>query len=356
MSDQKSQNPSVTVGIQLLVPLFLWTVALVLVLRFFDAFRLIALGFLGTAIVAAALRPFRRVLPGPRWWSAILSALIPALFLLGLIVLLSWMLSEPVRRELAEWPRIHQALNDQLGYWSQRLGLGKQLTVHEVLAQLSRLVGQDLLTTTTTALTNLLLAGVFIFFGSVYLLTARREQLISPLMPLLANERQSQMHESLDELSPRLRWWLLGSLIAMAVTGAATYLGFRLIGLQFAAGLAVLAGVAELVPTFGPLFAFLLALLFAAADGRSAVMGIVGVYFVIQTLESYILQPYVMKKAVDMPPVVTLFTIILWSHVFGVAGLVLAIPINLVIWTFVDHFAIRPRRRRQACAAQADAE
>src|SRR5690606_10025174 len=126
--------------------------------------------------------------------------------------------------------------------------------------------------------------------------------------------------------------WLGGTLAAMTVVGIGTWIGYGVVGLRSAGPVAILAGLAEIVPNFGPLFAFLVALLFAAAQGKGVVIGVIIVYVILQGLESYVLQPLVMRRAVHMPPVVTLFTIVFWSMVFGAAGLVLAIPINLVIW------------------------
>jgi predicted PurR-regulated permease PerM len=41
---------------------------------------------------------------------------------------------------------------------------------------------------------------------------------------------------------------------------------------------------------------------------------------------------------VRVPPIVTLFTIVLWGEIFGIGGLLLALPINLVLWTMAEHF------------------
>ena len=100
-------------------------------------------------------------------------------------------------------------------------------------------------------------------------------------------------------------------------------------------------GLAELVPTLGPIAAFALALLVAFAQGTSEVIGVTVVYAVIQLLESYVLLPLVMRGAVRIPPVVTLFTVVLWGTIFGFAGFILAVPIDLTIWTFADHFVLR---------------
>ena len=56
-------------------------------------------------------------------------------------------------------------------------------------------------------------------------------------------------------------------------------------------------------------------------------LGVLVVYGVIQALEAYIILPLIMRGAVNMHPAITLFTVVLWGKIFGVPGLILAIPL-----------------------------
>jgi predicted PurR-regulated permease PerM len=82
---------------------------------------------------------------------------------------------------------------------------------------------------------------------------------------------------------------------------------------------------------------FLVALLVAATEGGAIVVKVLVVWAIVQTLESYVLQPVVMKRAVRIPPLVTLFSVVFWGKVFGLGGLLLAIPLDLVVWSFASH-------------------
>jgi len=336
-------NASVQVKVEYLLPILLWTLAFVLFFKLFVVVRIIGLGFLAALITASALRPLKQLFPGPRWWSAALSVLLPGMLMLCFVAAMSWLLSEPVSREFARIPEARAAINEQLAYWSDRLDFEQRLTVEEIIVQVSTLLGQEAVATTTGVLINLVIVAAFITFGSLFLLGEKPGRLIMPVLAILPEPRRPQLRAALADLDPRLRWWLIGTAIDMAAVGVASWIGYQAVGLRFAGPVAVLAGLFEIVPTFGPLAAFLIALLFAAAQDRATVIGVTVVYIIIQTLESNLLQPFVMKKAVHMPPVVTLFTVVLWSKVFGLAGLILALPINIVLWTFFDRFVLRPR-------------
>jgi predicted PurR-regulated permease PerM len=335
------------VSVRHLLTLFVWAVALALFFHFFKSFRVLFLGVLAAGCLAAALYPLMRYVPASRATSAVIVGIAPILLTVGLVVALSWLLAAPIKREVQRWPQVREKVNQTLAGWSERLGLDEPLTV-ETLGQQAGSVfsdggGTQVVSTTTGVLSGVAVSLVFLFFGSIYLMADPPGRLLKPVVDPMPPRRAQQVRGALADLVPRLRWWVIGTLFSMAVVGIAAWVGYLIVGLDFAIPLALLAGVAEIVPTVGPAAAFLVALLFAATQGTGTLIGVAVIYILIQLIESYVLVPLVMKKAVKMPPVVTLFTVVLWGKVFGAAGLLLAIPINLVLWSFYDHLVLRPR-------------
>ena len=347
----KHQDTLFRVWVYPLVTLFLWGLALILVFRFFMAAKLILLGFLAVGAVTSAVHPIAARIPGPRWFCAIVAVLIPFLVMGGIFLLIVWFLAGQVQTELSQWPELVKSVNGLLVKWSHQLGLNYSITVEMIWERVQRfLMGSDVVewvSVFTDFLSGFLLVLVFIFFGSIYILSEPSDRLIDSALRLLAREHRPGIRNALSELSVKLRWWLIGTLISMSVIGIISGLGFGLIGLQLAIPLALLAGIAELVPTVGPLVAFFLAFLFALTQGTGVALGVLIVYSINQIAESYILLPYVMKQTVKIPPVITLFSIVLWGSVFGLPGLLLAIPIDLVIWTLLKQFAFEPSESEQ---------
>ena len=74
-------------------------------------------------------------------------------------------------------------------------------------------------------------------------------------------------------------------------------------------------------------------------------VGVLITWAIIQVLEPYVLVPIVMRKAVRIPPVVTVFTVVLWARILGPMGLLLAIPINITLWSFISNFVLKSRER-----------
>jgi predicted PurR-regulated permease PerM len=137
----------------------------------------------------------------------------------------------------------------------------------------------------------------------------------------------------------------------MSVVFAASLIGYLTIGVKVALPLALMAGFAEIVPTVGPAVACLIAaVVVGATQGGTAVVGVLVVWGIIQAIEAYIVLPLIMRGAVNVHPAVTLFSVVLWGKLFGVPGLMLAIPINLTIWTMLDHFRMRANNPSRAPA------
>lgn len=317
-------------------------VALWLFLHFFSAGTILLLGLLAAGTVAAALKPVAERIPGPPWVGALAAGAGFMLLSAGILVLLSWLLADAIKSQVAEWPQLRDQLNGILGRWSERFGLSEPVTVRTLAADITRFLAggnvDQLLSQATTAVTSVGIGLAFAFIGSIYLLTERSERLLRPVERLVPARRQPALQRAVDALEPRLRWWFVGTIGSMILVGLASWAGYALVGLRFALPLALLAGALEIVPTIGPLLTFALAALVAATQGTTQLIGVVVVYAVVQLLESYLILPLVMERAVRIPPIVTLATVILWGNVFGPAGLLLALPLDLLAWTVLETF------------------
>lgn len=323
--------------------------ALVLFLFFFKAFKYVILGILASACVASALKPLARHVPGQRWTGAVVAGLIPVAIFAGLMGMIYWMLSTRLQDRISSWPEIKQRLDQVLASVSKQFGLEDPISIDRIGAYVQESLGQmdnaQMAGSVTDFITGLLIAGTFIFFGTVYLLGEKPGRIWKPLLPLLPPSRRAEGAAAFQDLEPRLRWWVIGTLFSMSIVAIVSWAGYALIGLEMALALAVFGGVAQIIPTIGPAIAFVVAELFASTQGTSQMIGVAVVYLGIQLIESNFLLPVVMKKSLHIPPFVTLFTLIFWGFVFGMPGFLLAVPLDVTVWTFYEHLVLRPREK-----------
>ncbi len=176
---------------------------------------------------------------------------------------------------------------------------------------------------------NALFVVSTIFFSFYFVV---EENFIKKLLLRFFNEEKAQMVADIfDKVEKRLRAWFWGELILMIVVGGLTFVGLTLIGVRHASFLAIIAGLLELVPNFGPVVSTIPAVLVAASQSYFLGLSTLALYFLVQQLENNLIVPLVMKKAVGLNPIITLIALIIGGKIGGVLGVILAIPITLFL-------------------------
>lgn len=161
------------------------------------------------------------------------------------------------------------------------------------------------------------------------------------LRAMLAPSLRARADEVMDEVGKTLTQWLGAQLISMTVVGVLTWLGLWLIGIPLAFILGLIAALLAFIPNIGPVIAAAPALLLAMPDGLSAVGMVVGVYLVVQTLESYLITPMIQQERVALPPVLIISAQLLFGVLFGLLGLALATPLAALGMTLFREIYIR---------------
>ena len=123
-----------------------------------------------------------------------------------------------------------------------------------------------------------------------------------------------------------LRRWLVTQLIAMVAIGAVTTGVLLLLGVRGAFALGVIAGLLEFIPFVGPIAASIPAIAMALLDSPTKALYVGLAFTAIQQTEGHLLIPLLMKNSLRLPPVLTLLTQALMATVFGLLGLLIAVP------------------------------
>jgi predicted PurR-regulated permease PerM len=144
------------------------------------------------------------------------------------------------------------------------------------------------------------------------------------LLPVAARPRVRYV---MDEMGQMLRGWLLGQIVRGAVMAVALCLALKVLGVPGAPLLGIQAGIANFVPYLGPLIAALPVALAAMPLGLSSLVGVMAIYFSIQTIEGYVIAPLIQKGAANIAPAWTLFAIVILGAMFGILGVALAAPL-----------------------------
>lgn len=142
--------------------------------------------------------------------------------------------------------------------------------------------------------------------------------------------KREAISTSLSEIGASLHRWLKAQLLAMALVGSMTYAGLLMLGMPLAFVLALLLGMSEFVPYIGPILGLVPMLIVAAGQDLTMVYWVLGLYGIVQFLESYVISPLLQSRAVQLPPVLVILSQLVLGAVFGVLGLALATPLLAV--------------------------
>lgn len=153
---------------------------------------------------------------------------------------------------------------------------------------------------------------------------------------LLPLAHRPLFQQALCETGQALRHWLGGQMVIMLCVGLACWLAFGLIGLPSSGGLALIAAVTNFVPFIGPVLGSVPALVVGLTQDMRTVLWVLGAVLLIQQLESYVLVPLVQKRAVKLPPFLGIFSILVFGALFGLMGVILAIPITVALLVLVQ--------------------
>lgn len=193
------------------------------------------------------------------------------------------------------------------------------------------------------ALGNLL---VIAFLGLAF--AADPEAYRDGVLRFVPPQKRRRAAKVLDGAGETLRHWLFGQLIIMAAIFVCTWAGLAFLGIGGALILGLQAGLLAFVPTVGPLVAGIVIILAALASGLTAVLGALGVYLAVQTLESYGLTPYIQKRALDIPPATIFAGQLVLGVLFGLWGIALALPLMAVIKVLLAQLYIEDTLKEDA--------
>jgi predicted PurR-regulated permease PerM len=161
------------------------------------------------------------------------------------------------------------------------------------------------------------------------------------LVMLFPHSKRELVWELLRAEEYALRGWLLGTFISMVMIGATTTLILWAFGVPLALPMGLVIAVLEFVPIIGPIVGTIPVVLLALTVGPDTALWVFFIYFAAQFIEGNILVPLILQKTVELPPVITVTTQILFGIFAGTLGVLLATPIAAVVMVFIQVVYIR---------------
>ena len=173
------------------------------------------------------------------------------------------------------------------------------------------------------------------------------KRIIQGILQLVPNVYFEMSYWIVIKVSIKLGLFVRAWIFDATFVGTLIGIGFYLIGVPNASALGVIAGLGHLIPYFGPIIGGVPAILISIVSGDiSQIPLIIFVVLGVYMIDNGFFQPYVFGKSVDIHPIVIILLIIAGSQLFGIIGMLLAVPVATVIKTTAKeiYFALKNYR------------
>lgn len=187
---------------------------------------------------------------------------------------------------------------------------------------------------TFTKVVSLILTPILTFYFLV-----DKDYFKEKLINLIPRKYRRESIELFREIDISLSKFVRGRIIMAVYVGVATSIVLLIMNIDFALGIGFITGVADIIPYIGPFLGFLPAVFFALMDNPIKALWIGIIFILIQWVENNILAPKVIGDTTGIHPLVILVSIIIGGGVFGVMGMILAVPvvaISIILFKFIS--------------------
>ena len=167
------------------------------------------------------------------------------------------------------------------------------------------------------------------------------------LLPPKAKQKGKKL---LDELNAVLKKWIKAQIIGFFFIAVFTGIGLWILGMPLILTLALIAGILNFVPNFGPLIALIPAVLLGLMESPSTALIVACIYVGVQIIQSAVTQPIIQQKMVSLPPALTIFAQVALGMVAGFWGVLLASPIVVIVLKVVNRLYVE--NQQAGCLAK----
>jgi len=158
------------------------------------------------------------------------------------------------------------------------------------------------------------------------------------LILFLPRKKRSKILQLFKDIDNVFGKYIRGQIFISSVVGILTTIALVLIRVKYALTLGIFASISNIIPYFGPIIGMIPTVIFAFLDSPTKAIYATGAYILIQQIESGIITPKIIGESVGIHPIYIIMALIIGGKIFGIVGLVIAVPFAAVIKLCLRHF------------------
>ncbi len=191
------------------------------------------------------------------------------------------------------------------------------------------------------AFTNSFLQWFLAFCLSLYLLGGKEgfiyqtRKVIISFFSISRSEKIFEIGKSANMIFTK---FVGGQLVDCAIKGIMFYFVFKILNFPLPELNAAIITVCSIVPVFGPMFAMVIDFILIFAFDPVAALWFIVIFQVLSNLESQIIYPRIVGKSIGLPGIWVLLSIFILGGMWGVTGMILAVPITALVYSLFTEF------------------
>ncbi|HLO45421.1 MAG TPA: AI-2E family transporter [Leadbetterella sp.] len=255
----------------------------------------------------------------------------------GIIIsLLSWKISELFSEFDLLKSQAIKTFNQTQAYLFQHFGISLEKQSEIFNSEKPSISGLMKLTAGSLKdlMTNLILILAYFFF-----LLYSRVHIKQFFLKLAKKDQQNEVEQILKGTTRVSQQYLLGLAKMIVCLWILYSIGFSIIGVKNAVFFAILCGLLEIIPFIGNITGTTITVLIAALHGGNItlLLGIVITYGIVQFVQGWVLEPLILGPQVKINPLFTIIALIVGDWIWGISGILLAIPVAAMMKIVCDH-------------------
>lgn len=261
-----------------------------------------------------------------------LSTTVIYLLIIGLVSLIIYLIIPPIVVEIKNLAHTLPTYSSQYNIIYDIVvnnSTNWQSHIETITKQLSQLSGGFYNTTISIfgGVASFLTVLVLSFYSLV-----DKEGLNKFLLSFIPEKNQTTVVSLVSKISAKLGQWLRGQIAISLIMGVTIFLLLIIAGVPYALTIGVIAAILEIIPIIGAVVTGVLAVCVALIyTSWVKALIVLGIYIIIQQLESHYLIPKIMSKAVGLYPTIIIVALLIGSALGGMFGAILAIPITTTL-------------------------
>lgn len=206
--------------------------------------------------------------------------------------------------------------------------------------QLQSLAGNTLnvIKSVFNGILNFVLVLILTFF-----LTIEEKAVNKFFVSLFPSKHGKYIVEKIEIVKQKVGFWLRGIVTMMLLMFTLTLIGLLILDVDYALTLAMMVGIAELIPVVGVILSGLSAVLVSFNQSPWLAVWTLGLYVLLQQLEGHVMVPLVMRKAVGLSPIIIILSMLIGYETIGILGMIIAIPATTALSIFIHDYASKEK-------------